>query len=100
MAGIVEAIGEGVTNFKPGDEVYGMTGGIAAVHGSLAEYAAVDEDLLAIKPNISNLALKRCILNSVTPLDSLTNYTVTGGTLKRRLKEMAAPGKNDVFTSL
>ena len=54
MAGVVEAVGEGVTNFKPGDEVYGMTGGIAGIQGSLAEYAAVDVDLLALKPkNIS-----------------------------------------------
>lgn len=56
MAGIVEAVGEGVTRFKIGDEVYGMTGGIAGVQGSLAEYAAVDADLLAVKP--SNLTMK------------------------------------------
>jgi NADPH:quinone reductase len=56
MAGIVEAIGEGVTRFKTGDEVYGMTGGIAGVPGSLAEYAVVDADLLALKP--SNLTMK------------------------------------------
>jgi NADPH2:quinone reductase len=57
VAGIVEAVGEGVTGFKAGDEVYGMTGGIAGVQGSLAEYAAVDADLLALKP--SNLAMKK-----------------------------------------
>ncbi|WP_183573654.1 zinc-dependent alcohol dehydrogenase family protein [Mucilaginibacter sp. X5P1] len=56
MAGIVEAVGEGVTRFKTGDEVYGMTGGIAGVPGSLAEYATVDADLLALKP--SNLTMK------------------------------------------
>ena len=50
LAGIVIAVGDGVTGFKPGDEVYGMTGGIAGVPGSLAEYAAVDANLLAIKP--------------------------------------------------
>lgn len=50
MAGVVEETGEGVTAFKPGDEVYGMTGGIAGVQGSLAEYAAVDAVLLATKP--------------------------------------------------
>jgi NADPH:quinone reductase-like Zn-dependent oxidoreductase len=50
IAGVVEMTGEGVTAFKPGDEVYGMTGGVGGVQGSLAEYAAVDADLLAIKP--------------------------------------------------
>ncbi len=54
MAGVVEQLGVGVTGLKVGDEVYGMTGGIGGVQGSLAEYAAVDADLLAIKPrNIS-----------------------------------------------
>ena len=57
MAGIVEAVGEGVTGFQPGDEVYGMTGGIAGVPGSLAEYAAVDSDLLALKPK--NLSMRQ-----------------------------------------
>lgn len=50
IAGVVEQVGEGVTGFKVGDEVYGMTGGINGVQGSLAQYAAVDADLLAIKP--------------------------------------------------
>src|SRR6201996_6380520 len=50
LAGVVEAVGPGVTRFKAGDEVYGMTGGVGGVQGSLAGYAAVDEDLLARKP--------------------------------------------------
>lgn len=50
MAGVVEAAGEGVEGFQPGDEVYGMTGGIAGVQGSLAQYAAIDAQLLAHKP--------------------------------------------------
>ena len=56
LAGIVEAVGEGVTQFKPGDEVYGMTGGVSDLPGSLSEYAAVDADLLAFKP--VNLSFK------------------------------------------
>ena len=50
MAGVVEAVGPGVTAFAPGDEVYGMTGGVGGLQGSLAQYAAVDADLLAPKP--------------------------------------------------
>jgi NADPH2:quinone reductase len=51
LAGVVEAVGAGVTAFHPGDEVYGMTGGVGGVPGSLAEYAAVDASLLAPKPS-------------------------------------------------
>lgn len=50
MAGVVEAVGDGVSGFEPGDEVWGMTGGVGGVQGSLAEYAAVDAALLAQKP--------------------------------------------------
>lgn len=50
LAGVVEAIGVGVTQFKVGDEVYGMVGGVSDLQGSLAEYVAVDEGLLALKP--------------------------------------------------
>jgi NADPH2:quinone reductase len=51
MAGHVEAVGPGVEGFKPGDAVYGMTGGVAGVQGSLAQYAAVDARLLAHAPS-------------------------------------------------
>jgi NADPH:quinone reductase-like Zn-dependent oxidoreductase len=50
LAGVVAAIGPGVTRFAVGDEVFGMTGGVGDQPGSLAEYAAVDGDLLALKP--------------------------------------------------
>ena len=50
LAGVVEAVGYGVTGFRRGDEVYGMTGGVAGLQGSLAECAAVDARLLARKP--------------------------------------------------
>src|SRR6516225_2960833 len=50
LAGTVEAVGPGVAAFREGDEVYGMTGGVGGVQGSLAEYAAVDAALLARKP--------------------------------------------------
>lgn len=50
LAGVVAAVGPGVSTFRVGDEVYGMTGGVGGVQGSLAEYAAVDASLLAPKP--------------------------------------------------
>jgi len=50
LAGVVAAIGAGVTEWSIGDEVFGMTGGVGGVQGSLAQYAAVDASLLARKP--------------------------------------------------
>jgi NADPH:quinone reductase len=56
MAGVVEEVGPQVSTFHPGDEVYGMVGGIGGLQGTLAEFAAVDADLLAIKP--ANLSMR------------------------------------------
>jgi NADPH2:quinone reductase len=50
VAGVVEEVGEGVTGFAPGDEVYGAAGGMAGVQGALADYMLADADLLAHKP--------------------------------------------------
>jgi NADPH:quinone reductase-like Zn-dependent oxidoreductase len=60
VAGQVEAIGRNVTQFKPGDEVFGMcisnpqaSGVKVWVHhqGAFAEYACVPESTLVLKPN-------------------------------------------------
>ncbi len=56
LAGTVESVGPGVTTFRKGDEVYGMTGGVGGHQGSLAEFTAVDARLLAPKP--SNLSMR------------------------------------------
>jgi NADPH2:quinone reductase len=50
LAGVVDAVGPGVTDFRVGDEVYGMTGGVGGIQGSLAGYAVVDAELIALKP--------------------------------------------------
>jgi NADPH2:quinone reductase len=50
LAGVVEEAGPGVRGFAAGDEVYGLTGGVGGLPGSLADYAAVDPALLARKP--------------------------------------------------
>ena len=47
IAGRVEAVGEGVTRFRPGDEVYGDN---LALKGGFAEYAVAPEAALAHKP--------------------------------------------------
>jgi NADPH:quinone reductase-like Zn-dependent oxidoreductase len=50
VAGVVEEVGAGVSAFKPGDEVYGMVGGVGGHQGTLAEFVAADAELLALKP--------------------------------------------------
>lgn len=50
LAGIVQELGPGVNSFKIGDEVYGLVGGVGGHQGTLAEYIAVDAELLALKP--------------------------------------------------
>ncbi|WKE66493.1 zinc-dependent alcohol dehydrogenase family protein [Gallaecimonas kandeliae] len=50
MAGEVVALGAGVSGFAVGDRVYGLTGGVGGIPGSLAQYAAVDARLLARAP--------------------------------------------------
>jgi len=48
VAGRIEAAGQSVTQFKPGDDVFGIC------RGSLAEYACVPQSYLAAKPvNVS-----------------------------------------------
>ncbi|RFP16229.1 MULTISPECIES: zinc-dependent alcohol dehydrogenase family protein [unclassified Duganella] len=50
IAGVVDSVGADVQGFAAGDRVFGMTGGIGKVQGSLAQYAAVDARLLAHMP--------------------------------------------------
>jgi NADPH:quinone reductase-like Zn-dependent oxidoreductase len=47
IAGVVEEVGEGVTRFRPGDEVYGDN---LAMMGGFAEYALAPESAMAHKP--------------------------------------------------
>ncbi|MGW1343424.1 NAD(P)-dependent alcohol dehydrogenase [Kribbella sp. NPDC002412] len=47
IAGLVDEVGEGVTRFRPGDEVYGDN---LLLKGGFAEYAIAPESALAHKP--------------------------------------------------
>lgn len=69
LAGVVEAVGTDVTAFKIGDEVYGLTGGVGGLQGSLAEFAAVDPDLLTKKP--TNFSMREA---AALPLIFLTAW--------------------------
>lgn len=69
LAGVVERTGEGVTGFAPGDEVYGLTGGVGDLQGSLAEYVAVDARLLARKP--ASLSMREA---AALPLGAITAW--------------------------
>lgn len=50
LAGTVEAVGEEVTRFQPGDRVWGSNQSLFGRQGTLAEYAAVDEAWLYPTP--------------------------------------------------
>lgn len=51
VAGVIEAVGDGVNKFKPGDAVYGCAGGVQGQGGALADYMLADARLIAKKPN-------------------------------------------------
>ena len=67
VAGEVEAVGNTVTRFRPGDEVFGFVG-----EGGFAEYVSAPERLLALKP--TNLSFEQAAtvpLAAVTALQGL-----------------------------
>jgi len=51
LAGTVEAVGPGVTMFKPGDRVWGSTQGLLGRQGTFAEYVPVEECWLYPTPS-------------------------------------------------
>jgi NADPH:quinone reductase len=78
LAGVVEQVGPGVSAFRVGDEVYGLTGGVAGLQGSLAEFAAVDADLLAPKPiNLSMREAAALPLIVITAWEGLVDRAQT-----------------------
>jgi NADPH:quinone reductase-like Zn-dependent oxidoreductase len=70
VAGEVEAVGKNVTQFKPGDEVFG-TGG-----GTFAEYARTRETKLVLKP--ANLTFEQAAGVGVAALTALQGLRDTG----------------------
>ena len=71
MAGRVEAVGDGVTRFRPGDRVFGTCS------GAFAEYVAVPEGLLAPAP--SNLTDEQAATVAITGTSALQAVRDKGG---------------------
>jgi NADPH:quinone reductase-like Zn-dependent oxidoreductase len=63
VAGVVEAVGDRVTRFRPGDEVFGIG------KGTFAELALADESKLAPKP--SNLTFEQAAAVAISGLTAL-----------------------------
>lgn len=79
LAGVVTEVGPGESRFAIGDEVYGMTGGVGGVPGSLAEYSAVDADLLAVKPaRLSPGQAAALPLSAITAWEGLVDRATVG----------------------
>src|SRR6188768_1089899 len=67
LAGVVEAVGSQVKEFKPGDRVWGTTQGQFGRQGTFAEYAAVEEYWLYPTPaTVSDEAAAAASLTGVT----------------------------------
>jgi len=67
VAGEVEVVGDAVTRFRPGDDVFGFVGS-----GGFAEFVSAPEKLLALKPD--NLSFEQAAtvpLAAVTALQGL-----------------------------
>ncbi len=69
FAGTVEDVGDGVTDYSVGDEVYGCAGGLADLPGTLAENIVADSNLIAHKPK--NLTMREA---AALPLVAITAY--------------------------
>lgn len=80
FAGVIEEVGEGVTGFAVGDEVYGCAGGLADLQGALAEYMVADAQLIAHKPkSLSMREAAAMPLVGITAYEGLHRAGVTAG---------------------
>lgn len=80
FAGVIEEVGEGVTGFAKGDEIYGCAGGLADLPGALAEYMAADARLIAHKPKSLTMREAAAIpLVGITAYEGLTRAGVSKG---------------------
>ncbi len=80
FAGTVEEVGEGVSEYAAGDEVYGCAGGLGDLPGTLAEYMVADADLIAHKPKKLTMQEAAALpLVGITAYEGLTRAGITQG---------------------
>ncbi|MEO1246236.1 MAG: zinc-dependent alcohol dehydrogenase family protein [Pseudomonadota bacterium] len=80
FAGTVEAVGEGVTNFAPGDEIFGCAGGLADLQGALADYILADAQLVARKPKSLSMREAAALpLVGITAFEGLQRANLQAG---------------------
>jgi NADPH:quinone reductase len=80
FAGTITQLGDGVTGFAIGDEVYGCAGGLADLQGALAEFMVVDTQLIALKPkSISIREAAALPLVAITAYEGLVRAGVKSG---------------------
>lgn len=84
-AGIVEAVGPGVTLFKPGDEVW--YAGSRARSGTNAQYHLVDERIVGAKPRTLDFAQAAAM-----PLTTITAWEALFDRLQLRIGKPADQG--------
>jgi len=79
VAGTVVNLGDGVADFKEGDEIFGCAGGVKGRMGATSEYMVVDREFIAKRPR--SIPLNDC---AALPLVSLTAWI--GLFLKAQIK--------------
>lgn len=80
FAGVVESVGEGVSEYSVGDEVYGCAGGLADLPGTLAEFIDADVNLIARKAkNLSMREAAAIPLVGITAYEGLVRANTSGG---------------------
>src|SRR3954470_6620373 len=73
LSGTVEAVGGGVTGFRPGDEIFGVTN--ASFTGAYAGYAVAEADMIAVKPaRLGHVEAAAAPVVAVTALQMLFDH--------------------------
>jgi NADPH:quinone reductase-like Zn-dependent oxidoreductase len=109
LSGVVEATGPGVTEFKAGDEVYGMTN--SQFLGAYAQYALASEKMMAQKPrSLSFVEAASAPVVAVTAWQMLFDYAQAkagqtvlihgaGGNVGAYAVQMARNARLEVFAT-